>query len=222
MVASHGGGARPLAPSPADEHEATISRNGKTVAFVRTPALGSDAIYSVRLNDSGLSRLSRGGEDAFAPHYFAGGIVFDRGDSSAGPAGYSDIYAMRADGAKPHKLVGGASSVYLQDVSADGRTMLFSRYESLCEKPIAGGAPRKLGPLPDDAKVQARFSPDGTRVAVRVEAGEDADETEQRLYLLDVRRGFELGELASVEAGEGAAAEIGTGFAWQPRSRSAY
>jgi Tol biopolymer transport system component len=225
-IGVRGGGLRPLTASPEDEHEATLSPNGKTVAFVRSEAVAggatSDAIFSIRLNGTGLARLSPGGDDAFAPHYFAGGIVFDRGESSEGPSGFSDIYAMRADGSKPHKLVGGASSAYLRDVSADGRTMLFSRYESLCEKPIAGGPPHKLGPLPDDAKAQALFSPDGRRVAVRTESGETPSTAGQSLYLLDVRRGFELAELASVEAGEDVPSAIGSGFAWQPSARAAY
>lgn len=227
-VGARGGGLRVLAASPADEHEAALSPNGKVLAFVRSVAetggSTSDAIFSIRLNGGGLVRLSRGAEDAFAPHYFAGGIVFDRGESSEGAAGFSDIYAMGADGAKPHKLVGGASSVYLQDVSADGRTMLFTRYESLCEKPIAGGAPHKIGPLGDDVKAGARFSPDGRSVAVRTEAeaGDSASTGEQRLYLLDARRGFELAKLATVEAGGSSTAEIGSGFAWQPNARVAY
>jgi Tol biopolymer transport system component len=230
-IGARGGGLHALAPSSADEHEATLSRNGKTVAFVRSTAdaLGGsrDAIFSVRLNGSGLTRLSRGSEDTFAPHYFAGGIVFDRGESSEGPSGFSDIYAMAADGAKPHKLVGGASSVYLQDVSADGRTMLFSRYESLCEKAIAGGAPHKIGPLPTGVETQARFSPDGRQVAVRTESYESSSSSvspssAQRLYTLDARRGFELAELAQAEEGEGPSAEIGDGFAWQPVAHGAY
>jgi Tol biopolymer transport system component len=228
-IGARGGGLHALANSPADEHEATFSRNGKTIAFVRSTAAagggGSDAIFSVRLNGGGLTRLSRGNEDAFAPHYFAGGIVFDRGESSEGPSGYSDIYAMAADGSKPHKLVGGASSVYLQDVSADGRTMLFSRYESLCEKAIAGGAPHKIGALPTGVETQARFSPDGRQVAVRTESydgSSSSSSSEQRLYELDARRGFELGELAQAEEGEGPSAEIGDDFAWQPVAHGAY
>jgi Tol biopolymer transport system component len=225
-IGVRGGGLHALAPSPADEHEASLSRNGRTVAFVRSTAEAGggsrDAIFSVRLDGGGLARLSRGNEDAFAPHYFSGGIVFDRGESSDGPSGYSDIYAMSADGAKPHKLVGGASSVYLEDVSADGRTMLFSRYESLCEKAIAGGAPHKIGPLPTGVETQALFSPSGRQVAVRTESYDGPSASAQRLYELDARRGFELGELAQAEEGEGPSADIGDSFAWQPVAHGAY
>ena len=40
------------------------------------------------------------GVDEFDPRYFAGGIVFSRGESSEGPAAYADIYTMRANGTK--------------------------------------------------------------------------------------------------------------------------
>ncbi len=224
-VGSHGGTAHSLVVSPQDEHEAALSRNGKSVAFVRSEAVAGgsrDAIFSTRLGGGGLARLSRGSEDAFAPHYFAGGIVFDRGESSAGPSGFSDIYAMAANGAKPHRLVGGASSVYLRDVSADGKTMLFSRYQSLCEKAIAGGKPHKISSLPVGVETQALYSPDGRQVALRVEDYTHAPDSSQRLSTLDRRRGFELGSLASAESSEEQPEEIGDVFAWQPKARAAY
>lgn len=224
-VGSHGGSAHGLVISPQDEHEASLSLNGKSVAFVRSEAVAGgsrDAIFSTRLSGGGLTRLSRGSEDAFAPHYFSGGIVFDHGESSAGPSGFSDIYAMAANGAKPHRLVGGASSVYLRDVSADGKTMLFSRYQSLCEKAIAGGKPHKISTLPVGVETQALYSPDGRQVALRVEDYSHAPDSNQRLSTLDRRRGFELGELASAESTEALPEEIGDVFAWQPNARSAY
>ncbi|MFI5027782.1 MAG: TolB family protein [Solirubrobacterales bacterium] len=226
VVGARGGNQRALTSSPDDEHEVALSPNGKTLAFVRsmqeTGGGTSDAIFSIRLNGSGLARLTHGNEDSFAPHYFAGGIVFDRGESSAGPSGYSDIYSMRADGRKPRKLVGGASSVYLRDVSPDGQTMLFSRYESLCVKKISGGAPHKVGPLPEGVKVQALYSADGKTVAVRVEGGGEVTATEQRLYLLDPGRGLELGELAGADGEAELPAQIGALFAWQPKTAGAY
>ncbi len=224
-VGAHGGNTHFLVISAGDEHEATLSPNGKSVAFTRSEpeATGGthDVIYSIRLNGSGIVRLSRGREDAFAPHYFAGGIVFDRGESSEGPSGFSDIYAMKANGAKPHRLVGGASSVYLQDVSADGGTMLFSRYQSLCEKRIAGGKPHKIATMPAGIESQAAYSPDGRAVAVRAETYAPADPA-QRLYTLNTRQGFELSSLASIEGEEAGAGEIGDSFAWQPGSRAGY
>lgn len=227
VIGAHGGGLRPLVVSAQDEHEATLSRNGKTVAFVRSepqPGDGShDSIYSVRLAGGHLARLSMGSSvDSFAPHYFAGGIVFDRGESSEGPSGYSDIYAMEANGTRPHKLVGGASSVYLTDVSANGQTMLFSRYQSLCEKPIAGGKPHKISSLPDDVEVQASYSPDGRAVAVRTESYDSSADVTQRLYTLNIHRGVELAGIASAEGGEAQSGELGDVFAWQPNAHAAY
>jgi hypothetical protein len=226
VVGVRGGNERALTSSPDDDHEASLSPNGKTIAFVRsveeTGGGTSDAIFSIRVNGIGLTRLTRGGEDSFSPLYYAGGIVFDRGESSEGPSGYSDIYSMRADGSKPRKLVGGASSVYLRDVSPDGGTMLFSRYESLCVKRISGGAPHKVGPLPEGVHVRALYSADGRRIAVRAEGGGEATPTSQRLYLLDPLRTLQLGELASAEGGGDLPSRIGPLFAWQPETAGAY
>jgi dipeptidyl aminopeptidase/acylaminoacyl peptidase len=224
-VGSRGGAAHGLVISPQDEHEATLSPNGRSVAFVRSEAVAGgsrDAIFSTRLSGGGLTRLSRGSEDAFAPHYFAAGIVFDRGESSEGPSGFSDIYAMAANGAKPHRLVGGASSVYLRDVSADGKTMLFSRYQSLCEKAILGGKPHKISSLPVGVETQALYSPDGRQVALRVEDYSHEPDSDQRLATLDRRRGFEIAGLASAVSTAEHPEEIGDVFAWQPNARSAY
>jgi Tol biopolymer transport system component len=224
-VGAQGGNTHFLVISADDDREVALSRNGKAIAFTRSEdeATGGthDVIYSIRLNGNGIVRLSHGREDSFAPHYFAGGIVFDRGESSEGPSGFSDIYAMAANGAKPHRLVGGASSVYLQDVSADGKTMLFSRYQSLCEKTIAGGQPHKISSMPAGLETQAAYSPDGRAVAVRTEDYSDADPA-QRLYTLNTRHGFEIGGLAETEGGEEATEEIGDFFAWQPGSRAGY
>lgn len=224
-VGAQGGDTHFLVTSAGDDHEVTLSRNGKAIAFTRSEpeATGGthDVIYSIRLNGSGIVRLSHGREDAFAPHYFAGGIVFDRGESSEGPSGFSDIYAMRADGAKPHRLVGGSNSVYLQDVSADGRKMLFSRYQTLCEKKIAGGQPHKISAMPAGIETRAAYSPGGRAVAVRTETYAPADPA-QRLFTLNARQGFELSTLASIEGEEEEAGEVGDSFAWQPGSHAGY
>jgi Tol biopolymer transport system component len=128
---------------------------------------------------------------------------------------------MAANGAKPRRLVGGASSVYLQDVSADGKTMLFSRYQSLCEKAIAGGQPHKISSMPAGVETQAAYSPDGRAVAVRTESYAPADPA-QRLYTLNHRQGFEMGSLAATEGDEEGSEEIGDFFAWQPGARAGY
>ena len=53
----------------------------------RSPAATADDLYSVRPSAPGCARLTHTGRvDEFAPRYFAGGIVFSRGESSEGPA----------------------------------------------------------------------------------------------------------------------------------------
>jgi hypothetical protein len=100
--------------------------------------------------------------------------------------------------------------------------MLFSRYESLCVKKIAGGAPHKVGPLPEEVQVQAAYSADGTKIAVRTQGGGDEAEAAQRLYLQDARSNAELDELASAGEDETLPSQIGPVFAWQPKTTGAY
>ena len=75
----------------------------------------------MRPSGAGLARLTRTGVDEFKPRYFAGGIVFSRGESSEGPGAYADVYTMRRNGSKVKALVAGAGSAYVEDVSADGQ-----------------------------------------------------------------------------------------------------
>ena len=87
-VGATGGGLRALT-SGADDHEAAFSPDGKAIVFVRSTANGTavnDDLYSIRPTGSGLARLSRTGRiDEFAPRYFAGGILYSRGESTPGP-----------------------------------------------------------------------------------------------------------------------------------------
>ena len=99
-VRARGGGLHPLTTSAADDHDADFSADGRTVAFVRS-AGGNDDIFSVRPCGARQVRLTRtGGLDEFEPRFFAGGILFSRGDSSDTPAAYADVYTMRANGKK--------------------------------------------------------------------------------------------------------------------------
>ncbi len=95
-VRSHGGGLHPLTSGAADDHDADFSADGKAIAFVRTVGANDD-IFTVRPSGAKLARLTRtGGLDEFEPRFFAGGIIFSRGDSSDTPAAYADVYTMAA------------------------------------------------------------------------------------------------------------------------------
>jgi Tol biopolymer transport system component len=210
-----GGGLHALTGGPEDDHQAIFSPDGRTIAFVRDSTAGegtSEDIYSIHPSGRGLARLTHsGGLDEFKPHYFAGGIVFSRGESSPGAAEYADIYTMRRNGARIKQLVAGVGSAYVEDVSANGRLVLFRRAQGLWAKSIGHGRARKLTDLPDGSSTNGVFSSNGRQVAAFV-----AVEDQQSLVAIDVRtrRQTELAE--GFDASEEHGIAIGPVIAWQP------
>lgn len=213
-VSVNGGSPHKIAASAGDEHEASFSPDGKTIAFVRTSAVGTgsnDDIYSVRPSGGKLKRLTKtAGIDEYAPNVLNGTIVFSRGKNGEGPSAYADIYKMAIDGNKVTKLIAGAGSAYVEDVTANGRTILFRRDQGLWVKQL-GGKGRKLSELPDNAEVNSVFSSDGKQVATFTEADE-----EQPLSVIDVDTGHRsYAEVVGYSGGE-VTTKIGPIVTWQP------
>jgi tricorn protease-like protein len=209
-----GGSPHPIAASAGDEHEASFSPDGRTIAFVRTSAVGggsNDDIYTVRPSGAKLHRLTRSaGLDEYAPNVLNTTIVFSRGENGEGPSAYADIYKMGIDGKKMKKLIAGAGSAYVEDVTANGRTILFRRDQGLWVKQL-GGKGRKLSDLPDNAHVNSVFSSDGKQVATFTEADE-----EQSLSVIDVATGRRsYAEVVGFSGGE-VTTTIGPVVTWQP------
>lgn len=210
-----GGGEHGIVTS-GDNHDAAFSPDGRTIVFVRsTPGAngGNDDLYSVRPSGSEQRRLTRTAVDEFAPRFFAGGIVYSRGESAEGPAAYADIYTMRVNGSKVKPQVRGVGSAYVEDVSPDGKTLIFRRDQGLWAKPIANAKARKLSQLPDNSTTTSVFSSDGKRVAAFVAA-----EDQQQLVSINVKTGAatNLAEGYDYEEGEGTV--LGPVIDWQPVS----
>ena len=213
-VGAHGGGVRALTTGANDDHEARFSPDGKAIVFVRGTADSADAVnddlYSVRPNGSGLARLTvTPGIDEFAPRYFAGGILYSRGDSSDTAAAYADVYTMKRNGARVKPLVAGVGSAYVEDVSAGGHTVLFRRDQGLWFKHIGPGKARKLTQLPDGSKTNSVFSPDGKLVAAFITVEES-----KQLMAINVANGRRTELADSFETEDGA--QLGPVIAWQP------
>jgi Tol biopolymer transport system component len=214
-VSVNGGTAHPIAASVGDEHEASFSPDGRTIAFVRTSASGggaNDDIYSVRPSGAKLRRLTRTpGLDEYAPNVLNETIVYSRGENSEGPSAYADVYRMSTDGKRVKKVIAGAGSAYVEDVTGNGRSILFGRDQGLWVKQIGGGG-RKLSDLPDNSKTNSVFSSDGKQVATFTETPEG----QQSLSVIDVasgRRSF--AEVVGYSSGE-VTTIIGPIVAWQP------
>lgn len=199
-----------------DNHDVAFSPDGRTIVFVRsTPGAngGNDDLYSVRPSGSEQRHLTHTAVDDFAPRFFSGGIVYSRGESSEGPAAFADIYTMRANGAKVKPQVRGVGSAYVEDVSPDGKTLIFRRDQGLWAKPLGDAKARKLSQLPDNSTTTSVFSSDGKRVAAFVAA-----EDQQQLVSINVktRAVTDLAEGYDYEEGEGTV--LGPVIDWQPVS----
>ncbi|HMB53708.1 MAG TPA: hypothetical protein VKU40_10345 [Thermoanaerobaculia bacterium] len=204
----------------ADEAEATFSPSGRWIAFVipgGTGAGATDEVYRVRPSGDRLGGVSHTGPvDEFAPRFLARGIVFSRGQSGDGPGAYADVYTAFADGRRPRPLIRGAGSAYVEDVSPNGRTLLFRRAQGLWVKQLPvgrrrGRRARKLAQLPDNSRTNGVFSANGRKIAAFVAADE-----RQSLVAIDVATRRQTGLAAGYEASEASGTVIGPVIAWQP------
>jgi dipeptidyl aminopeptidase/acylaminoacyl peptidase len=213
-VSVNGGAAKDLTPGPEETSEARFAPDGKTIVFVRTTETPSGRenadLYSIRPSGIGLARLTNTARvDEFDPRYFAGGIVFSRGNISEGPAGYADIYTMKKNGTKVKPLVEGVGSAYVEDVSPQGHTLIFRRDRGLWAKPIGPKRAKKVAELPDGAQTNSVFSSDGTSVATMIETHES-----QQIMSINLQTGRRA-ELAGIW-GEGEEEAFGPVIDWQP------
>jgi len=215
-VGATGGGLRPLTAGGNDDREASFSPDGKVIAFVRGTADSADAInddiFSVRPTGGSLTRLTvTAAVDEFAPHFFAGGILYSRGESTPGPAAYADIFTMKRNGSKQRSQVAGVGSAYVEDVSPDGHLVLFRRDQGLWGKKIGNYKARRLSALPDGSQTSAVFSSDGKRVAAFV-----ALENEQSLVSIAVANGRQTRLADAVHYDDDDGTTIGPVIDWQP------
>lgn len=212
-VGATGGGLRALTSS-GDNHDVAFSPDGKSIVFVRTtPGAegGNDDLYSVRPTGGGLARLTRTGVDEFAPRFFAGGVIYSRGESTPGPAAYADIYTMRSNGTKAKAQVRGVGSAYVEDVSPNGKLLIFRRAQGLWVKKIGPTKAQKLSTLPDQSETSSVFSSDGKRVAAFVQA-----EDEQQLVSINVETGSDSQLASGYNFDEGEGTVLGPVIDWQP------
>jgi dipeptidyl aminopeptidase/acylaminoacyl peptidase len=212
-----GGGLHALTSSPADDHEASFSPDGCTIAFVHSVAEAgggtADDIYTVRPSGIRLHRLTHTATiDEFAPRDLDETIVFSRGESTEGSGSYADIYAMQDNGRNVHKLIAGTGSSYVEDATANGRTLLFRRDRGLWVKRL-GGKGQKLAELPDQSQTNAVFSSDGRQVAVFV-----ADKEGQSLKTFELATRNQSLD-AFFPAHTNVSTAIGPVMTWQPVRR---
>lgn len=220
-VGLNGGATKALTSSGDDDHEAAFSGDGKAIVFVHSVAETgggiADDLWSVRPSGAGLTRLTKTGRvDEWDPRYFAGGIVYSRGQSGEGPSAFADIYTMRRNGRKARAQIAGAGSAYVEDVSPDGHLLIFRRDQGLWVKRIGNSRAGKLSQLPDGSQTSSVFSSDGERVAAFVEADE---RTELKEIFVSDGSSRELAQgvvPTETTPTSGTVTTLGPVIAWQP------
>ena len=124
---------------------------------------------------------------------------------------------MRRNGTKARAQVAGAGSAYVEDVSPNGRTLLFRRDQGLWVKRIGDGAARKLTELPDESQTNAVFSSDGKRRR-RLHRGRRADAALLRSRVADGSTGELAQGVVPTETTptSGIVTTLGPVITWQP------
>ncbi len=118
---------------------------------------------------------------------------------------------MKRNGTKVKPQVAGVGSAYVEDVSPDGRTVVFRRDQGLWAKRIGPTKARKLSQLPDNSVTSSVFSSDGKRVAAFV-----AIEEEQILVSINVANGRQTRLADGAQYGSDDGTVIGPVIDWQP------
>ncbi|MEZ5076881.1 MAG: hypothetical protein R2725_05505 [Solirubrobacterales bacterium] len=214
-VRTNGGPVHVLVGGSADQHEASFAPDGRSIVFVRTiePAEGSASdVFRILPSGRKKRRLTRtGGIDEWAPRNLGSRVVFSRGLRAADESGYADVYSVRWDGRKLRRVIAGVGSSYVDDVSRDGRTLLFHRDKGLWLKRLGHGG-RLLVPIEDGVEFSAVFASDGKKVALY-----RSTEERQSVAVVDVKSGRVGYPAATAYPGdEDLSSEIGPRIAWQP------
>ena len=118
---------------------------------------------------------------------------------------------MRRNGTKVKEQVAGVGSAYVEDVSPDGKMLIFRRAQGLWSKKIGPTKARKLSNLPDQSETTSVFSSDGKRVAAFV-----AVEERQRLVSINVETRRQTSLASGYDFSEGEGTVIGPVIDWQP------
>jgi Tol biopolymer transport system component len=221
-VSVSSGNPAPVAATPDDEFEASFAPDvtrGRIIVYVRSVGATDERLFVIGPRGAEAKRLPSGGPDAFSPRFHEGGIVFSRGRSGTGEDAFADIYTIQRDGKRMRPVVRGAGSAYVEDVSPNGRLVLFRRDQGLWVKALsAKGAvrARKLIELPDGSQANAVFSSDGREVAAFI-ATESASETRQTLTAISVRTRRQRTLADGFASSSGTiTTTIGPVIAWQP------
>jgi Tol biopolymer transport system component len=145
------------------------SADGSRVLFTQERA-GSMDVYSVRLDGTGLTRLTTHPYYDLAPRWSPDGqrVLFYREKSLTGPFERASLHVMNADGTGERTVLDTLAQDFDATWSPDGREILFScnrfgRFWDICS--VAPDGTQLRGRVRLDGAQKAQWSPDGTHIA---------------------------------------------------------
>jgi tricorn protease len=149
--------------------------------LLRTPTVSATQIAFAYANNIWV--VERGGGQASNPRYSPDGSMLA---FSAEYTGNTDVYVVPAAGGEPRRLTWHPGADQVQGWTPDGRSVLFASGRATWAPsgaprfwtvPAAGGVEE---PLPLPRAYQGRLSPDGTRVAYRMNTSWDEERRNYR------------------------------------------
>ncbi len=144
------GSRRPLSRQAGLNTAGAVSPDGQTLAMILSKD-GSPNVYTMRMDGSGLKRLTDNRQGDSSPCWSPDGQTICFSSRSGGP---SSLYTISASGGQPrHLRLVGVSNGTEPDWSPDGKMIVFTtqsggRFE-VCVVPAAGGEVNRLVPGED-------------------------------------------------------------------------
>ncbi len=131
---------RPLSRHAGLNSSAAVSPDGQRVAMILSKD-GSPNLYTMRLDGTGLTRLTNNRQGDSSPCWSADGSTLCFSSRSGGP---SALYLIPASGGQPRRLrASGVSNATEPDWSPDGRSIVFTTQRGggfeICVVPAGGG-----------------------------------------------------------------------------------
>jgi len=145
------------------------SPDGSRLLFTQERA-GSMDVYSVRLDGTGVTRLTTHPYYDLAPRWSPDGqrVLFYREKSLTGPFERASLHVVNADGTGERVVLDTLAQDFDATWSPDGREILFScnrfgRFWDICS--VAPDGTQLRGRVRLDGAQKAQWSPDGTHIA---------------------------------------------------------
>jgi dipeptidyl aminopeptidase/acylaminoacyl peptidase len=145
------------------------SPDGSRVLFTQERA-GSMDVYSVRLDGTGVTRLTTHPYYDIAPRWSPDAlrVLFYREKSLSGPFERASLHVVNADGTGEHTVLDTLAQDFDATWSPDGREILFScnrfgRFWDICS--VAPDGTQLRGRVRLDGAQKAQWSPDATHIA---------------------------------------------------------